>query len=190
MDAMTPDYTADEQEREAALASQINQAIGGQPVEVILNAMTRVMAAVLDMVRREGADDSHMADAALFAGIVINLHALVHPDPSESIAGTLAVGSGTTLAPEVMAAATTLCPVLWHFLTGLRLHYDNRHVANSWNSVLLNMLLEDGPEGEPGLPRAQRILQDILDGLPATYAQMTALRAMDDGANTSERGTA
>lgn len=193
MDGTTPDYTQDEQEREAALALQINQAIGGQQVDVILNAMTRVMSAVLASVRHDDnvGDDGPLAETALFAGVVVNLHALVHPDPNETVAGTLSIGSRPDLlTPEVIEGATALCPVLWHFLMGLRLHYDGRHVANSWTSVLLNMLLEDGLDGEPGLRRAQDILRDILEGLPATYAQMTALRAMDDGANTSERGTA
>jgi hypothetical protein len=190
MDGMTPDYTAEEADREQVLASQINQVIAGQQVDVILNAMTRVMAAVLASVRHESDENGPLAETSLFAGVVMNLHSLVHPDPNETIAGTLTVGSNATLTPEVMDAATALCPVLWHFLTGLRLHYDGRHVANSWTSVLLNVLLETGPNGEAGLERTQTILKDLLKGLPQTYAQMQQLRAIDDGANTSEWGNA
>ena len=183
------EYTSDEEEREFDLARQINKIIGGQQIDVLLNAMTRVMAAVLASVRHE--DEGDMVEASLFSGVVVNLHALVHPDPSESVSGTLTIGARSDLlTPEVMDAATILCPPLHHLMTGLRLHYDGRHVANSWTSVLLNLLVEDGPEGEPGLARAQAILKDILDGLPATYAQMRALRAFDEQGNTGQVGRA
>jgi hypothetical protein len=191
MDQTTPDYTPQEAEAELALVGELGRVVSGQQVDVLLNAMTRTLAAVLTQVRCSNEDTGPAAEASLFAGLVINLHALVHPDPNESINGTLSVGSRPeALTPEVKAAATILCAPLFHLLTGLRMHYDGAHVANSWTSVLLNLLLEDGPNGEPGLARAQTILKDIHDGLPATYAQMQALRAMDDGANTSERGTA
>lgn len=132
MDGTTPDYTSDEREREAALALQINQAIGGQQVDVILNAMTRVMSAVLASVRHDDSvgDGGPLAETALFAGVVVSLHSLVHPDPNETVSGTLTVGQASDkLTPEVIEGATSLCPVLWHLLMGLRLHYDGRHAG-------------------------------------------------------------
>lgn len=90
MDGTTPDYTAAATEREAALALQINQAIGGEQVDVILNAMTRVMSAVLASVRHDDnnvGDTGPLAETALFAGVVVNLHALVHPDPNDKCRG-------------------------------------------------------------------------------------------------------
>lgn len=184
--AMKPDYTPAEQEAEFALASEIGRLVDGHQADVLLNAMTRVMASVL--AQADASDP--VVEASLFSVVVINLHALVHPEPKTKTK-TLVVGDpASKLSPEVVDAAAVLCLPLYHLLTGLRLHYEGRDVANAWTSVLLNLLLEDGPAGEDGLARAMRILQEIADNLPATHAQMQALRAMDDGANTSERGSA
>lgn len=190
MDQTTPDIDTsedDDQEAEIALASELNRVIGGSPMDVAANAMTRVWAALLGQLLTAD-ENGPAAEVTVYAAMLVNVHALVHPTPDLSVS-TLAVGKNP-LTPEILAAAEVLYPPLYHLMMGLRCLYAGNFVAHSWIGVMLSMLFEEGPNGENGLARAQEVLKDMHDGLPAAYAQMVALRAMDAGANTSERGSA
>lgn len=183
MDALNePDPADDDLDEAKDLAITLNTQIHDRRFDVILAALAMVSATVL---RSATADEPPQYLAAVFAGLVVNIHAGLDDQPQQLVPAATTVGEGADpLTPAQVQAAVALCPALGGLMGGLLAHYETKNVVNAWFSVLLNVLLDGGVE------KAQRVLRETADALPATAARMTAMRDLDAGANVSEMGRA
>lgn len=170
--------TPDDESVAEDFARQVSQLADGKPCDAVMLGLSMATVAVM----REAGEGDYGVDALGFAAMVVNVHAGLDSGSGHTNVITT-VGEGPM--PRATAeAAVVLCAPLGLLMTGLLQHYEAKNVINSWLSVLLNVLLEGGVE------KAQQLLRETADALPRAAAQMAALRAMDDGANTGQVGRA